>query len=967
MKQIFNFATFRSTSLLLFSLIFLLFDAKSQVDCTFPTDQKTLCQQFGEPNPASKVLNILQPTNSSSLLISTFSGVVNLNSTLTVDNTFTLSGCIVKCGSSGKIIVNTGSGFGSPGFFTSTGSKYFCCTALWQGLDVIGSGKLVFTKNEVEDAFIPIKISSNNANVTIKANVFNRNQFGIWSSVVANAIITDNTFDCTSNINTSSNPARSLYGINVTNNGLLKLGVGNQPNQNTIRRHQTGANVQLGSTLSVLGGTFQCNSVQGIAVRNSTLNIGNPNSSQSSTTYFNLFENNLKDIVATRSNLEINSTEFINCIGNNISSKLNTTGQKIFINNNFFQISPNSIYDLYTKIGIDLDRTSGTSLSSTGKVNYNIFNIADNLYTGRTAVKVVGQPGTTGEFTLNNNRIEQLGGGSDFIGFQIIVNSAPGFKINDNMVFTNNTDPYTTSRWAFNIKEWKAPSMYNDLIDNVVMGRDGNGNDQNDYSCCSFHFTDAGPWNACHNETGNTYRGFHIQGECGPSLFRNNIIGAHSSNLVNNVTAGFLIDDNAVIGSQYCHNNEWIVPSQSPSVDAWHKSVISPINPNKFTINQNWANGIPSSMKIGDASTPIINTLPNDWFTKENCTDAPVQFCDGDPKSEFLALNAKDVATIAENQIYTANAKTYEWENRVKAMETMIFFPVSKENNAKAESFYELHKYESEGQYASFSKMLHDAMLLPVAQSEAIDLFSTQTNDLLKDLDDWDATLGLPIPEEISDEFFSGRYTILKQIGNLLTERYYLDSIILQEREPLLNACEDYNSNLPVNSLIEKYQQFLNTIAIKKARGLENSEEDIATLREIAKQCELLAGSTKNKAMSCLPTGDPAIVLYDDLIKSDCSTEGRFQTEQKPQINNSDLTLFPNPVMENLNVQFNADFKGSITIVDLMGKVVFDIKIVDAQKNIQISTKLLQNGVYFLKTRDEKNAEVVSKFLKLNH
>ncbi len=112
--------------------------------------------------------------------------------------------------------------------------------------------------------------------------------------------------------------------------------------------------------------------------------------------------------------------------------------------------------------------------------------------------------------------------------------------------------------------------------------------------------------------------------------------------------------------------------------------------------------------------------------------------------------------------------------------------------------------------------------------------------------------------------------------------------------------------------------------------------------------------------------GNDASAVAQSLFLLDLSDLGVVSTKnvRKDEII---FTLVPNPVTDIVNVVMkNTNFKGTISIMDNMGRVMKDV-IVDHENLISISIDDLANGIYYIKVLGSgSNYIPVQKFIKFN-
>jgi len=83
-------------------------------------------------------------------------------------------------------------------------------------------------------------------------------------------------------------------------------------------------------------------------------------------------------------------------------------------------------------------------------------------------------------------------------------------------------------------------------------------------------------------------------------------------------------------------------------------------------------------------------------------------------------------------------------------------------------------------------------------------------------------------------------------------------------------------------------------------------------------------------------------------------------TGLKESITNTNVKLFPNPVKDALNISFNEQGIYTLTVIDALGKVIYNV---DADKNHTINTSTFTQGMYVLKVKSTTKQNIY-KFIK---
>ncbi len=83
-----------------------------------------------------------------------------------------------------------------------------------------------------------------------------------------------------------------------------------------------------------------------------------------------------------------------------------------------------------------------------------------------------------------------------------------------------------------------------------------------------------------------------------------------------------------------------------------------------------------------------------------------------------------------------------------------------------------------------------------------------------------------------------------------------------------------------------------------------------------------------------------------------------------PVSQSDDYLLYPNPVSNDLFIQFDIEKKGIFHISDMTGKVLISNKF-EQQRNISINVVSLYSGVYICTYVDMEGRQISKKFVKV--
>ena len=74
-----------------------------------------------------------------------------------------------------------------------------------------------------------------------------------------------------------------------------------------------------------------------------------------------------------------------------------------------------------------------------------------------------------------------------------------------------------------------------------------------------------------------------------------------------------------------------------------------------------------------------------------------------------------------------------------------------------------------------------------------------------------------------------------------------------------------------------------------------------------------------------------------------------------------DLTMYPNPAKDELNLKWNTSEDVSIRIFDTQGKIMFYGKKVNLYNGFKVDVSSFGNGVYFVKLRNTIGEQIARK------
>jgi hypothetical protein len=905
-----------------------------QLSCGYSNVQ-TLCSQFSEVN----VPCLTSPIYTSQIPFPAndpqgwFNVTKCLNTTLIVDSEFEINNCVFKMGTNGLIKVVTG------GELTLLNSEIFSCASTgWEGIRVEGFGQLTLEGNHIEDAQSAITIADKKAISFIRDNRFNRNDIGIKvAGVSANALVTGNAFECTSVTFTGDRSTAGVYlaegSITVGVAAVNPVGNANSFNNQKMGIYATDA------TVRVRHSNFNCSTQHGIYVENSFLYISEVGNSGNLRCNFNT---NQQDIMAVGSNLDITKGIFRNCLTDNIYSRNNTAAQSINISNNDIEIPLTQDVNVSKKSGIYLERSTGAVVNNI--INDNLIRIsAFNQGMARSAIRIVGAAGTTGTLDVLRNIITLGAGGNPssangntnlyttLIDYEVGPTSNANFVLNTVDV-ENDQIAALGFRWGFYIHDWESPGgadYTNDLRGNQIRGGE---QELFDHGCCAMHWEQGGPWEIYANYTNNTLRGFHFNGTCGQSIFRNNTMGLHKRfppvpPSTGSETAALILEPTAYLGPQYCERNRWLTNDYSPD---WGGLLRNPtlvrLIANEFTY---------------DPSQTVYNPNPkspaNGWFTPE--LGCPEEASSDEPE---MALDLRERNIVQENLDYSPTTDVEEWEARMSVLVKLLRYPEMKEGDQEASTFFDQHIHTSAGIFAQWNEGLQQGKTMDAGLGQSLLQNTMEMHTLWQILD------------ALTSESTESSVNILEQISTLNQQRNALLQQIKAEHSVQLESLNALINDMPNTLVFEKNQKTINRLKIKAAKGEAYDQQDHDALRKIARQCPEVAGAARSWAVHHLPFGDPDARLSDGPFTGDCEgLSHKSISDRFSDVHGQRITLSPNPAGANSTLDFGEPFTGIAAIYDLSGHLMMPELRIQNQQQVSLETKNVPTGSYWLRLVSE--------------
>ncbi len=188
------------------------------------------------------------------------------------------------------------------------------------------------------------------------------------------------------------------------------------------------------------------------------------------------------------------------------------------------------------------------------------------------------------------------------------------------------------------------------------------------------------------------------------------------------------------------------------------------------------------------------------------------------------------------------------------------------------------------------------------------------------------------------------------------------------------------NNKISVTVDYEKNEKQVNKVFLKNlAKDTVNlTTLQITTLGAIAFQCPLEGGKSVRRARALFRLAFPDVVFGDSLcvgagsssrkkhIPEDQSlTEEEMVKEDSKKESTGIVKLFPNPVQDELTVQYQSTGELTLTLFDLNGKLIATYALDSTASEKRINIAHIDNGLYLYKVHDQNGAVTSGKITVL--
>lgn len=930
--KLFKLSFFISISLILLSLEM---NSQSELRC-FPEqpdfiEGESMCEIIGD---VQYDLIISSNTSASQLSLPNYLGTkmawglnILIQGDFFVDQDLTFWGCNVEFWGGAEVF--TYSGVRLAGIY----SKFYACDYMWQGINVQDNSSVRLTNCHIEDAEIAI-LADASTSLGIANTTFNRNHIGIKNGAqmgqLSELVLTNfqnNTFTCNARLLPPRSHEHSFAGI-VLEYCVAEIGRVNAPNY--FNRLHYGIKSDY-SSLNVSGCHFSdlrtedfVGSGIGIDAFDGLLTTRSVYSSQNNGFIGgNSFKKFSTGIFGESTELRLHDDQYTEPyeLGIGIASEKNYGSERIeFLRNTFTDYGDQSI-------GIVAERPVGASGGSGSSIEYNIFEL-DGISTSGI-IQFSNAPSSNSSAT--NSNIINLNSNGKAAGIRIDVGLAEEYLLIGNEVAFNSTTPINCNnldpdcRKGFHANGGITKDHY--YYNNSVNGLGQYG----------FFHSHSPNWGYCENVTDGCEIGFEFSEMSDPVRLSNNTIKDHN--------IGLRIRSNAVIGRQERRNNTWLVDYNHSIYEDWAVQSLHP-QPKSSEFITPLGSG-------PDINPPLVNP-PVQLFSQEggfnnSCSNFPLV-----SGAEKLLM----AGTTASLNQTTANL----WDLSYEFLFKMFRNPqIGVENNG-AQSYFISMNGTDQKQLAKFTHEYFDLMEVSQTQDAILNTLRDSIILVYDEIIGLDTSFGPLDTFDIDTIFIAQKRSKLHLLIQLNTQLETLQTTVRNDRQAGLNTLLSNVESYKTSTDVAKNQKEVLAISIRRVLNSGLASEEV-TLENIARQCSKKGGKAVLLARTLLPRCNA--YYFTNFSDYDCIENSNLPTtivssNDGPMV----FTITPNPVQDQVTLNFTDHFHGKFKIYSLEGKCVLESSLNgEMSTNILVST--LIKGMYTIEIIDEKGIQGKMKFIKL--
>ncbi len=924
---------------------------------------------------------------------SIITGNVSVSNNFIVDVPISFNGADVRLTDKAKITVNYNASM------SSTGSYYYACEGMWEG--IVANGTLSLQGGEIEDAKIAVQINSYSKPASIQGVTFKRNKIGIGFkgstvkppspfSFFVFKQFSGNTFDCKERLNIDpSKPDAYRWGTaGITiQGGVLNI---NKGTGNTFKgKIRTGIEV-INAASNISGCDFTEVDYTATSDCDETV-IFDGKHPILGTALFNAAAG--YGVYAERGTLGVTNCFFKDCAGGGVRA-VNTTSN--IMQNKFYFVgvmnisSPDAAKNL-TKRNMNLNHLVYCELPGIRTTNvenndfYPIWLMQPNL-------ACVNADQSQSKVTVHNNRITFVNVGSPLPsaftnGIRIF--GQPQSSSSINTFVTKNTIDLLGSAINVNgilVEAAKYVSVGSTDVTkfgkNIIKNYSGGASSNTDLA--GIYLLGSSECKVLNNEVYGVFQGTTHTKAVGIAYLFKGLSGATklkseknviANNLADKIHSGFVFEGACDNSQFYCNEmKDCIIRLKLVKAVKTPEPVIG-IQLNNVGWNQDFYRGvptIPTPYKATDAvhegikpsfslfkyKTPGYPHDPQvvqmqagfskaDWFVheqvRENCGIIPNTFSVSDENSDLSALEDAIIRGLMGEE-----KPVFLWEYEKELYEKLSTNTALFLGHPEREAFFNLKSQSKIPAFNSVGKGIENLLLWSSADLARLNLLQehleykvSQYNTYLEEalLTFGDGTWS----EEAINTLDSYLYHIT----------FYEEEIDTKLAQLKVQQLATANTLLLENNVIEaitEYEQDAKIVQKLWLKAFLNNgiaeANDLAQLRIIAAKCPTVSGASVYISRGLLPKCEQKI--YDNL--DNCRS---VAPSAKIATTTSSATLYPNPANNEVQIAIPLMERIEVKIIDLNGRMVYQNTALNSEM-LTINTSNFANGIYFVQFSDLK-------------
>lgn len=869
-------------------------------------------------------------------------GTVNFNANITMINCDILMdpGAVLNINNSTFTLKSYfANGFGR--------SHIYGCTQMWGSININANGAINFQNSDITDSRFGIICNQGFSNgiCQVTGCTF-KNNLQCFSGTNLNnftfATFSGNSFTGIPKIGTMLPPYQTGNPVNAFNISNCRGIIGTAGTENHVRWMTTGARIVANSNITINNFHFEDCSFGDtqIGLTGPGLGIG-VLSISSSLTIQNIFSNNASCRFTSNGTGVVSNSTISLTVKNAIFTWQHTSDISAINSANPYSvdISNNTMtLQAIRQQSIFLDRAPGSLGSGIHtRIQSNAITLPTPPSTG------LGLPGNIRfiNITTNSNPHDQA-----VIANNVITcsygNPIGGIaRTIDGIFISMNGDGYQVSGNTINYVNPNGPP--NSLVNSVAIGIVSNAgisnivgpnnvitatrfnnqpNQRESWLRCGVHISNSQNVAVCKNDADDCKHDYHFDMNCSNGEWgRNKMRDGYFGILTSSVT----------LPNQDYRLNEWIPGST--------------YNANSADING--AAGLPWRVDGNfPGYMPPIPFSPNSaFFSASNSGASQTPICDavvpppgafGEPPTGTLAVK------FLNNDFGLNNPAAWDFERVL--LYQMIRFPSTFAGNAAAQQYYNGKMDSPIWKFAKAERMLHDAVAISSGNQTALDNLQASNKVLIDSLgiiEQWEGTDTTTVNSTWQDSKTS-------LLASLSMNQLQIDAINSTLRAASLSDLETvktYVNNLPATTTLESNYKFLLTTMVKLNMDETWTNQDTVALRAIAGLCPETDGEAVMIARCLLPV--PESYSYP-LSGDDPACVQPRNDNMNTRFLSALVNISPNPVNDNLQIEFKGTFSGTVEIISSAGELIQTLTFHDIQV-VALETAKMHNGLYFLR------------------